>query len=68
MFGRPGIVLPVTKAEAESLPATGSTGLLELRVAVFRTAVVPVTLTVIWSDAVAPFARTPMFHTPDPVA
>ena len=52
LFGRPGMVLPVTVEEAVSLEALGSTGVLDVRVAVFVAGVVPVTVTTSCSVAV----------------
>jgi hypothetical protein len=66
LFGSPGTVLPVTEDEAESFAGFGSAGVLAVRVAVFVTVVVPLTVAVIWSVAVALTARAPMFHTPEP--
>jgi len=45
LLGSPGTVLPVTTVEAESLDGFGSTGVLEDRVAVLVTGVVPLTVT-----------------------
>ena len=59
-------MLPVTDDEAESLAGFGSTGELDVRVAVFVTLAVPVTVAVMWSVAVAPIASAPTFHTPVP--
>ena len=66
LFGSPGMVLPVTSAVAESLVGLGSTGVLVVRVAVFVTGLVPFTVTVMCSVAVAPATSTPMFHIPVP--
>ena len=67
LFGSPGVVLPVTMDVAESLVGLGSTGVLVVRVAVFVTGLVPFTVTVRLSVALAPDASTPMSHIPVPV-
>jgi hypothetical protein len=46
VLGRPGTVLPVTAADAESFAALGSVGALDDLLAVLVTLVVPVTVAV----------------------
>ena len=52
LLGRPGIVLPVTRDNAESFAGFGSTGVVKVRVATLVAVVVRVTVTVICSVAV----------------
>ena len=47
LLGNPGMVLPVTVDEAESLLPFGSAGVLEVRVATLVAGLVPFTVTVI---------------------
>ena len=47
LFGRPGMVLPVTVDDRESLAGFGSVGVLEVRVATLTTRLVPFTVTTI---------------------
>ena len=47
LLGNPGTVLPVTVDDAESFAGFGSTGELAVRVAMFTTGVVPVTVTTV---------------------
>src|SRR5947209_288877 len=66
LFGRPGMVLPVTVVEAESLAGFGSAGVVAVRVAVLVTGVVRVAVAVIRSVADAPKASGPTSQTPVP--
>jgi hypothetical protein len=68
VLGRPGTVLPVTAADAESFAALGSVGALDDLLAVLVTLVVPVTVAVTRSVAVAPTARAPTVQMPVPDA
>ena len=66
LLGRPGTVLPVTVLVAVSLAGFGSAGVVPVRVAVFVTGVVRLTLTVSCRVAVAPKASGPTFQMPVP--